>query len=105
MIIIVTSKEAFEELLSRNAKVVVDFFATWCGPCQVISPKFEAMALEYPDIVFANVDIDRLPSVSEKAGVRAVPTFRAYLNGENIDELPGADLAKLKHLIEELSKA
>ncbi|EFZ04331.1 thioredoxin family protein [Metarhizium robertsii] len=105
MMIVVTSEEAFKELLSHHEKVAVDFSATWCGSCEEVSPKFEAMSLEYPEIVFCNVDIDQQPLVSEKAGVRSVPTFQAYLNGEKKDESQGADMAKLKRLVEELNNA
>ena len=63
------------------------------------------MALEYPDIMFSNVDVDQLPGVSDKTSARAVPTFQAYLNGEKIDELADADLAKLTELVEKLNRA
>lgn len=68
--IVVTSEEAFKELLFHHEKVAVDFSTTWCGPCEEVSPKFQAMSVEYPEIVFCNVDIDQQPRVSEKAEER-----------------------------------
>ena len=69
--------------------VVVDFFATWCGPCRMISPAFAKIAEKYGsrgDVAFLKVDVDQVP----EANVRAMPTFRIYRDGKLVDEIEGA---------------
>ncbi|KAF9935412.1 hypothetical protein FBU30_000010 [Linnemannia zychae] len=103
MVHIITSAAEFNELTAdKSKKVIVDFFAEWCGPCKVIAPKYEDLAAANPDIVFVKVDVDALGDVSSQAGIRAMPTFQTYTGGEKKGELLGADFAKLKKLIEDL---
>ncbi|KAJ3234315.1 hypothetical protein HDU78_005897 [Chytriomyces hyalinus] len=75
------------------------WFATWCGPCKVISPVFAEMAKEYTNLVFVKVDVDEVPEAAEGAGIRAMPTFQFYKSGKKIDELVGANAGKLRELI------
>ncbi|KAJ3322254.1 hypothetical protein HDU76_013927, partial [Blyttiomyces sp. JEL0837] len=77
------------------------FYATWCGPCKVISPKFAELSEKYPNIVFLKIDVDDLSEVAESVGIRAMPTFQFYKDGQKIGEIVGADPRKLE---EELKK-
>nr|2YOI_A Chain A, LECA THIOREDOXIN [synthetic construct]2YOI_B Chain B, LECA THIOREDOXIN [synthetic construct] len=101
MVIQVTNKEEFEAILSEADKlVVVDFFATWCGPCKMIAPFFEELSEEYPDkVVFIKVDVDEVPDVAAKYGITSMPTFKFFKNGKKVDELVGANQEKLKQMI------
>ncbi|KAH6574702.1 hypothetical protein BASA50_006435 [Batrachochytrium salamandrivorans] len=99
-VVTVTSAAAFQEILAKNPTVVVDFFATWCGPCKVISPKFHEFSNKFESVVFVEVDVDAVPEVAETAGIRAMPTFQLYKNGKLADEIVGADPNKLLSLIE-----
>ncbi|KAI9638928.1 thioredoxin-like protein, partial [Dioszegia hungarica] len=74
---------------------VVDFWATWCGPCKLISPHFEKLEQKYPQIKFVKVDVDEQAEVAQEVGVRAMPTFVAYNKGEKVKDLTGAQPAKL----------
>ena len=78
----------------------MDFYATWCGPCKVISPKFEAFSKQYTTLKFVQVDVDAIPDISEEAGIRAMPTFQVYKDGKMVDEVVGADPRKLEATIQ-----
>ena len=70
--------------------VVVDFTATWCGPCQRIKPFFEELAAAHKGALFVKVDVDELESVSQAAEVLAMPTFQVYREGRRVDTVQGA---------------
>ncbi|PFH57683.1 hypothetical protein XA68_14693 [Ophiocordyceps unilateralis] len=81
-VIQITLEKQFDELLNSNSKVAVDFFAEWCGPCKVISPIFELLSTQFPEIVFLSVDVDKVEAVAQKYGIRAMPTFIMFKDGE-----------------------
>jgi len=76
--------------LSAEVPVVVDFTATWCGPCQRIKPFFEELAAAHKGALFVKVDVDELESVSQAAEVLAMPTFQVYREGQRVDTVQGA---------------
>jgi len=102
-----TSQEEFDEILKSNEFVVVDFTASWCGPCQGFAPKFKAMAKKQRDsgknvlgtdklVKFIKVEQTENKEIMEKAGVSCYPSFYLYKNGEKVDKLEGADEDGLK---------
>ncbi|KAF9970026.1 hypothetical protein BGZ73_007400 [Actinomortierella ambigua] len=101
-LIAVTSDAQYDEEISVG-KVIIDFYADWCGPCKIIAPKYNDLATKYPDIKFLKVNVDDLNASSEKAGVRAMPTFQTYHNGEKVGEALGANPAALIKLVEALA--
>ena len=82
--------------------MIVDFTATWCGPCQQIKPLYHQLAIDYPNIIFTAVDVDDNEDTASAAGVSAMPTFQFYKNGIKVGELMGANPDKLKAKIDEL---
>uniref|UniRef100_A0A8C6WUN3 Thioredoxin n=1 Tax=Neogobius melanostomus TaxID=47308 RepID=A0A8C6WUN3_9GOBI len=104
MVKFVTSLSDFEEELKAAGSklVVVDFTASWCGPCKMIAPVFEKMADENKDVVFLKVDVDEASDVSEKCGISSMPTFQFYKNGEKLEQFSGASEEKLRATVAKL---
>ena len=82
--------DTFEQAVTQNTMVLVDFWATWCGPCRSFGPIFEAASDRHPDIVFAKVDIDENASLATSAGISSVPTLVAFKEGALVYSQPGA---------------
>lgn len=80
--------------------LLVDFTASWCGPCQKIGPEFDKLPEKYPNLKFAKVDVDKAVEIAELLEISAMPTFKVFKNGQEIDELVGASLSSLIALCE-----
>jgi len=102
-VIHVHSKKEFDSLLASASKkqlVVVDFFATWCGPCKQIAPKYQAMAAAIPHAKFVKVDVDECKDLQSQFGVSSMPTFKLLKGGKEVDELKGADENTLREKVQ-----
>ncbi|KAJ4509847.1 thioredoxin trx1 [Exophiala dermatitidis] len=99
------SKASFQtSVLSAPADrlVVLDCFATWCGPCKVIAPELVKFSEsdEFKDKVdFYKIDVDEVPDVAQELGVRAMPTFMLFKNGQKVGEVVGANKRALEQAI------
>ncbi|CAN4122908.1 unnamed protein product [Withania somnifera] len=79
--------------------MVVDFTASWCGPCRFIAPFLAEIAKKMPSVIFLKVDVDELKTVAEKWDVKAMPTFVFLKNGIEVDRVVGAKKEDLQQTI------
>tara|TARA_B110000008_G_scaffold30513_2_gene27358 strand:- start:7479 stop:7799 length:321 start_codon:yes stop_codon:yes gene_type:complete len=81
----------FNEIVSKNKTVLIDFWAEWCGPCRIIAPMIEELAGEYDGkAVIGKLDVDNNQESSVKFGVRSIPTLLVFKDGELVDRHVGA---------------
>lgn len=71
-----------------SVPVIVDYWAEWCGPCRMVGPILDQMSDDYPDAMFAKVNVDEEPSIS--GGITSIPTLRVYVGGEVVKTIVGA---------------
>jgi len=84
----------------NNQLVVIDFTATWCGPCQQIAPLYKSLSDENTQVVFLKVDVDANREAAARYEVSAMPTFVLIKGGQVVDTVRGADINSLKNAIE-----
>lgn len=87
---ITLTKDNFEEIVNQNDKaVLIDFWATWCGPCMMVAPVVEEIANERADIAVCKVNVDEEPELAEKFEVRFIPMLVAMKDGKIINSTTG----------------
>jgi thioredoxin 1 len=100
------TKDSFAETIRGNNVVFVDFWAAWCGPCQMFAPVYEQVAAEHPDAVFGKVDTEAEPELAAAFQVMSIPTLMAFREGVLVfaqaGALPPAALRELVGKVEEL---
>ena len=97
---IIKSVEEFNEI-TANGKVLVDFYATWCGPCRMLAPVLEELSEEISDVQIIKVDVDELPELARRFGIMSIPTIFYFKEGEIAKKVIGfQDKNSLKKMIE-----
>ena len=87
----VTDAEFESQVLEADKPVLVDFWASWCGPCLVIAPIVEELAGDYDGkVVVAKMDVDKSPATPGRYGIRAIPTLIVFKDGQVIEQITGA---------------
>ena len=82
MIKVITPETFESEVLNSSEPVLVDFFATWCGPCKMLSPIVDQIAEEHPEITVGKVNIDECAELAERFGIMGVPTLLVFRKGK-----------------------
>ena len=100
MAVITVTKDNFEEkVLNAPGKVLLDFWATWCGPCRMVAPIVEEIAAENPDLTVGKIDVDSEMELAVRFGIVSIPTLIVMENGQQVNKAvgyaPKAELLKL----------
>ncbi|KAL8771609.1 MAG: hypothetical protein Q9209_003052 [Squamulea sp. 1 TL-2023] len=100
-----SSKSDYDTALADPSLMIIDCMATWCAPCKIIAPELVKMSNTHTAARFYKLDIDEVPEVAAELGVRAMPTFVMFKNGEKIGEVVGAHADALEAKVkDELEK-
>ena len=86
--------------IPTKGKVLLDFYADWCGPCSRIAPMFAKLAELYPEVVFLKANVDDIPELSDEFGVTVLPTFVFLKDGVVFHRTEGADIQSLGKILE-----
>lgn len=88
---VISNQQDYDRAIAENDWVLIDFWATWCGPCKSMAPVFEAIAEEHQDLIYAaKVDVDQFGELATSFNVRGVPTLALLHKGEVVADLVGA---------------
>lgn len=100
-----TMADLESKILSASASgklVIIDFSATWCGPCKMIAPIYSKLSDMYPNALFLKVDVDENPQAAAKYQVSAMPTFLFIKGGDVVDKIQGANQDALESMLSDL---
>ncbi|KAF8534719.1 thioredoxin-like protein [Trichophaea hybrida] len=103
----ISTREQYDNVLEKagDKLVVIDFFATWCGPCKIIAPQVEKLSKEFEEVEFYKLDVDEHQQIAAELAVRAMPTFLFFKNGKKLtDDVVGANVKALRAAIEKHRK-
>ena len=90
MAVVELTKENFEQVVTSNPTVIVDYWAPWCGPCRGFAPVFEKVAEMHPDVVFAKVNTDEEQEIATHFQIRSIPTLMVFRDQVIVFSQPGA---------------
>ena len=86
----INNNNFLSEVMSSEKKVLLDFWAPWCGPCRMVVPMVEEIAKERPDIKVAKINVDENPELATRFGIMSIPTLVVMENGKIVNQATGA---------------
>lgn len=92
----------YDDFIHESGVKIIKFTASWCGPCKVVAPRYEALSSKYPKFLFVNLDIDESGNIADIYDISSVPTFIVLDGSEAIGEVKGTDLSKLDAILQNL---
>lgn len=90
MSVVKVSKNNFEDIKNSEKKVLLDFYADWCGPCRMVSPLVDEIAEENPQYLVGKINVDEEPELAQQFGVSSIPMLAVLENGEVVNQAVGA---------------
>ena len=90
MAVVELNKDNFGTVINTDKKILIDFFATWCGPCRMVSPIVDEIAEEHPEFLVAKVNVDENPELAGEFSVMSIPTLVVIKDGKVINQSAGA---------------
>ncbi len=90
MSVIKVTKENYEEVKNSEKTVLLDFYADWCGPCRIVSPLVDQIAVEHPEYIVGKINVDDEPGLAGQFGVFSIPTLVVIKGGQIVEQSVGA---------------
>ena len=90
MSVLYVNKNNFEQVKNNEKKVLLDFYADWCGPCRMVAPILDEIAAEHPEYLIAKVNVDDEPALAQEYGVASIPTLVVLEGGKVLSQSTGA---------------
>jgi thioredoxin 1 len=90
MSVLYVNKNNFEQIKNNEKKVLLDFYADWCGPCRMVAPILDEIAAEHPEYLIAKVNVDDEPALAQEYGVASIPTLVVLEGGKVLSQSTGA---------------
>ena len=87
--IVITKANFAETVLDAKGTVLIDFWASWCGPCRMLSPIIEEVAAAHPDVKVGKINVDEEQDLAQEYGIMSIPTLLVFKNGEKVKESIG----------------
>ncbi len=99
------NEPSFSDIIDNNSIVLLDFWASWCGPCVAYGPVYERVSEDFPDVVFGKIDTEAEPQLAQSFNIRSIPTTIAFKEGIGVFMQPGAlPEEALRDLVEKISE-
>jgi thioredoxin 1 len=87
---VILNEANFWEIVQKTARVLIDCYADWCGPCKMLEPIFEQLAVVHQTILFGRINVDNAPNISSQFQIKGIPLMLFFKNGQLVNKLLGA---------------